>query len=96
MQERAQTVDVRLRRGLHPAILFGGRVARRAKGHGILRFAWTKVAGNPKIDQIDLPPRCTHDIARLEIAEDDSWLAGMQIVQHGAKLEADSQCFAQR
>ena len=75
-----QAIDIRTGSRLCFAILFGGGIARRAKGNGILGLPWFEVPSTAEVNQVEMTIRGHHDVGRLEIAEDDRWLATVQIV----------------
>jgi len=91
-QDDTQTVHVGARVALaQPAILLGGGVARRAQEHGILRLPRLEEAGDPEVDQLHLALVRQHNVARLEIAEDDRRRLVVQIGQHVTELPRDVQ-----
>ena len=93
VEEDAQAVDIRTRRCLRPAILFGSGIAGRAERNGIVQLPWLEVASNAKVDQVEMAVRGAHDIGRFEVAEDNRWLAAMQVVKHTTELNANSENF---
>ncbi len=96
MQQGTQAIDVGTGRRLRFAVLLWCSVAGRAERNSIPRFAWLKVARDAKIDQVKLSGGGEHNVARLEITEDDWWLVAMQVFKHIAKLAGDVQYFIQR
>src|SRR5260370_6988318 len=89
VQQRSQAIDIRTRRRLRCAILFGSGVARRAQRHRVARLSWLEPARNAKVDQVEMALRAAHDIRRFEIPEDDRSLALVQIAQRRTQLQAD-------
>jgi hypothetical protein len=73
------------------AVLFGCGVAGQVEGDGVSDLAWFEVAGDTKVDQVEVSLGGQHDVGGLQVAEDDS----RQVLQHGAKLDADVERFAQ-
>src|SRR5712691_3974034 len=84
-----QAIDVGARCCLRLAILLRRSVAFGTEGSCITALPWFEVAGNTKINQIDMASRCQHDICRFEIAEDNGWLALVQIVKYSTELDAN-------
>src|SRR5258708_22997014 len=89
MQCRSQAIDIGSWRSLSFAILFWSGITRRTQRNRIFYLSQFEMPGNPKINQVDLPVWCAHDIIRLEIAEDDRWLAHVQVGNNAADLYAD-------
>jgi len=77
-------------------ILLRRGVSRRAKGNSILNLSWLEMASDSEVYQVEMPIVRAHDISRLEIAEDNGWLSGVQIVKYRAELDANIQDFLDR
>ncbi len=93
MQQRAQAVDIALGRCLRLAVLLWRGITRRAKGHRIFRLPGLELACDAEVDQVQVSLGGAHDIGRLEVAEDDRRLARVQVVQHVAQLECNTEHF---
>src|SRR5882757_3751743 len=96
MECSAQAVDIRARSRLGFAILLWRSISWRTKGNRIFGLSHLEVARNAKIDQVKVPCRSAYDIGWLEIAENDGWLACVQVVKHGAELHANIKNFLNR
>src|SRR6266487_1173160 len=86
-----QAVDVRLRCRLCLAILLRRGIARRTERHRIPSLPWREVTSDAKVDQVETAHGGAHDIARLDITEDDGGLTGVEVPQHGAELHPHSE-----
>ena len=89
MQRGTEAIDIGLRRALCLAILFGRGIASGAERNCILRFAGLEVAGNAKINQVDMVIRSEHNIGRFEVAKDNGRLVAVQVIEHRRQLNAD-------
>jgi hypothetical protein len=76
--------------------LLRGGIAWRTKRHGISRLSWFEVAGDTKVDEVEMTIGCPHDIGWFEITEDDGRYARVQVVKHSAELETDIEDFLKR
>ena len=65
MKSGAEAVDIRLRRCLRFAMLFGSGVTSRAKGNGIFHFPKLEVVRNAKINQVHVVVGGSHNIWSL-------------------------------
>ena len=91
LQRGTQAVDVRLRCRLCLAVLLRRGIARRPERHRIPGLPWCKATSDAKVDQVEMAHGGAHDIAGLDVAEDDGGLTGVEVPQHGAQLHADSE-----
>src|SRR5258708_38599624 len=66
-----------------------------ALGSGILGLARFEETCDPKVDQVNMPVWTAHDIARLQIAENNRGSLVVQITQHIAQFPRDLQRFRQ-
>ncbi len=80
VEDHTKAVDVGTRGGLHFAILLRGSIARRAKRHSIFDLARLEMAGDAKVNQVEVPFWCAHDISRFEVSKDDGRLARVQVI----------------
>jgi hypothetical protein len=85
----AETINVGSGCCLRSPVLLWRGIAWRTKGNGIVRLAMFEMAGDPKVDQIEVSIRFQHHIRRFEVAEDDGWLSPMEVVQRVAELKTD-------
>ena len=74
--------------GLALAILFGGGITGGAHGDGILGLSRLMGAGDAEVNQLEHPFGGEHDIGRFEVTIDNRRLAGMQVLEHPAELNA--------
>lgn len=90
MRRRPQAIDVGLRRCLSSVWarqLLRRSVANRPASTGIPSLPTFKVASYAKIDQVEMPVWCAHDIRGLEVTEGTRlWTPRMQILQDCTQL----------
>src|SRR6267154_4827530 len=96
MKRNAEAVNVRLLGRLCLAILLRGGIAGGAKGDSISSLPRFEVTGCAKVDQVEVASGRAHDVSRLDITKDDRWLARVQEIQHGTKLDSYVQHVVQR
>ena len=51
------------------------------------------MASDTEVNQEDMVAGCQHDVGGFEVAEDNRWLARVQVVEHRAELYADIEYF---
>src|SRR5579884_3526367 len=54
------------------------------------------MAGDAEIDKVELFSRGTHNVGRFEVAEDDRWLAMVQVIEDGAEFKANRERIFER
>src|SRR5690242_14683838 len=81
MQYGAEAIDICLRSSLRFSILFRCGISWRPKGYGISGLTRLKVAGNAKINQVEVPCGGSHDISWFKITENDGWFLRVQVVE---------------
>src|SRR6266487_1272495 len=91
-----QGVDIGAGSGLRLAVLFWRGIASRAERGGILCLSWLEMASDTEVNQVNMSIRGQHDVSGLQVAENNGWLAHMQVFEHHAKLDADFKHFLNR
>ena len=86
-QGRAEGIDVAPCIGLLFAILLWRGVASRAHGDRIFSLFPLMRTGYPEIDQLEETIGGEHHIGGFEVAVDNGWVLGVQVVEHTAELD---------